>query len=232
MFVAHAIAREQAHNVEQQPLHDGQRHPDTRWEDAVRAKDSNEHIEDEEKRHQGVNEAAAILAKIKPPSVSKLAKYTKKPKGVFGSTAYYAKEAFVLLFMNAPKEDTLISTTAPSQPAKLARPLSKAVRLLEDAAKENDADAIYMLAELNFYGKSTHPINYEQAFERYKQLAELYGSIHAGIHVRDRIEPAGSGRPGKELAISHLRGGTGRHAFRDDSWISTPRWYIHTAQLR
>jgi SEL1 protein len=126
-----------------------------------------------------VNEAAAILAKIKPPSVSKLAKYTKKPKGVFGSTAYYAKEAFVLLFMNAPKEDTLISTTAPSQPAKLARPLSKAVRLLEDAARENDADAIYMLAELNFYGKSTHPINYEQAFERYKQLAELDGNSTA-----------------------------------------------------
>lgn len=126
-----------------------------------------------------MDEAAAILAKIKPPSVSKLAKYTKKPKGVFGTTAYYAKEAFVLLFMNAPKEDSLISTTAPTQPTKLAQPLSKAVRLLEDAARENDADAIYMLAELNFYGRSTHPVNYEQAFGRYKQLAELDGNSTA-----------------------------------------------------
>jgi SEL1 protein len=227
-------------------LNDGQRHPDTRWENAARAKASTEHIGDEDKRHEGVNEAAAILAKIKPPSVSKLAKYTKKPKGVFGTTAYYAKEAFVLLFMNAPKEDNLISTTAPTHSTKLAQPLSKAVQLLEDAAQEGDADAIYMLAELNFYGKSTHPVNYEQAFERYKQLAGLDGNSTAqymlGFMYATGLNPQVPADQAKSLLYHTFAAEQGdTHAemtlgYRHHAGIATPRncdeavhWYQRVA---
>lgn len=130
-----------------------------------------------------MDETIAILRKIKLPTVSKLAKYTQKPKGVLGTTAYYAKEAFVLLFMNTPQEEQLISTKTSTHSSKLAQPLSNAVRLLEDAAREDDADAIYMLADLNFYGNYTHPVNYEQAFKRYKQLADLDGNSTAQYMV-------------------------------------------------
>lgn len=185
IFIAHGIARETPHDVDhqQQPLQDSQRASESaHWDETAKAtgKDgSSEQSESEHARQGNVREAAAILRKIRPPTVSKLAKYTQKPKGVVGTTVYYAKEAFVLLFMNAPKNENLISTSSSQQPAKLAQPLSKAVRLLEDAANEDNADAIYLLAEMNFYGNWTHPIDYAQAFRRYKQLAALDGNSTA-----------------------------------------------------
>lgn len=226
---------------------DHQRHSDpSRWEDAAKAKSSDEHNEGEQKRHHAIDEATAILRKIKAPSVSKLARYTQKPKGVFGTTVYYAKEAFVLLFMNAPKEENLISTTTPTQSIKLAQPLSKAVRLLEDAAKEDDADAIFMLAELNFYGNYTHPVNYEEAFRRYKQLAELDGNSTAqymlGFIYATGLNPQIPADQAKSLLYHTLAAEQGNtHSemtlgYRHHAGISTPRncdeavhWYQRVA---
>ncbi|EME46387.1 hypothetical protein DOTSEDRAFT_51887 [Dothistroma septosporum NZE10] len=134
---------------------------------------------DDGKRTQSsaVSEATVILRKIKPPTVSSWTGWFKKPKGVLGSAAYYAKEAFVLLFMNSPKLTHLLTTSDTiDKPIKLGQPLSRAVKILEDAANNNDIDAIHLLADLNFYGNYSHPIDYDQAFKRYKQLADITGN--------------------------------------------------------
>ncbi|EMC98675.1 hypothetical protein BAUCODRAFT_377611 [Baudoinia panamericana UAMH 10762] len=125
-----------------------------------------------------VEEAIGMLRKVKPPISSKLARYTRKPKGFWGSSAYYAKEAFFLLFMNAPRQDKLL-TTSTSQTPKLIQPLSRAVKLLQDAAKDGDPDAVFLLAEMHFYGNFTHPTSYPKAFRYYKQLADLTGNSTA-----------------------------------------------------
>lgn len=65
------------------------------------------------------------------------------------------------------------------QHPRLGQPLSKAVSLLERAAKESNADAIYLLAELNFYGNYSHPRNYPEAFRRYHELASMNGNSSA-----------------------------------------------------
>jgi len=79
--------------------------------------------------------------------------------------------------MNGNSEQELL--TSNPQPKKLSQPLSKAVKLLEEAAAEKNPDAIFMLAELNFYGNFTHPRNYSESFRRYHELAMLNGNATA-----------------------------------------------------
>lgn len=81
--------------------------------------------------------------------------------------------------MNAPKQSNLLTTSTSHSAPKLGQPLSKAVKLLQDAAKEDDADALFLLAEMNFHGNFTHPVSYLQAFEYYKALADLDGNSTA-----------------------------------------------------
>jgi len=90
---------------------------------------------------------------------------------------YYSKEAFVLLFMNNPPKDDYLNPQ-PEAP-KLSKPLAQAVQLLETAADENEPDAMFLLAEMNFFGKYTHPRNYTKAFRRYLDLASLNGNSSA-----------------------------------------------------
>ncbi|KAF7190500.1 Protein sel-1-like 1 [Pseudocercospora fuligena] len=125
-----------------------------------------------------VGEAISLLRKVRPPTASKLARLVKKPKGVIGSAVYYAKEAFVLLFMNAPGQSQLLTTTKET-PTKLGQPLSKAVKILQTAANDDDPDALFLLAEINFHGNYSHPIDYDEAFKRYKQLADMNGNSTA-----------------------------------------------------
>lgn len=67
----------------------------------------------------------------------------------------------------------------PTGPRTLNRDLTHAIELLRDAADEDNPDAIFLLAEMNFYGNFTHPRNYTEAFARYHQLAELTGNSSA-----------------------------------------------------
>ncbi|KAI5358228.1 putative tetratricopeptide-like helical domain superfamily [Septoria linicola] len=140
----------------------------------------------QEQQHElrsDVVEAISLLRKVKPQAGSKLRRFVSKPKGIFGNAVYYAKEAFVLLFMNAPKHTTLTTSATQDQSTKLVQPLSRAVKLLEEAANDNDPDAIYLLAELNFHGNHSHPVNYDAAFTRYKQLSDLTGNSTAQYMV-------------------------------------------------
>ena len=97
-----------------------------------------------------------------------------------GASIYYAKEAFALLFTNGPKEDYIDTQL---EERKLTQPLAKAVTLLEQAAKQNNSDALFLLAEMNFYGNFTHPRNYKEAFQRYTKLADLTGNDTAQYMV-------------------------------------------------
>ncbi|KAK5121164.1 hypothetical protein LTR85_005648 [Meristemomyces frigidus] len=181
LFLASSTAREapQQDVTEQQPLTpDSQSASESaHWEGAGRKADDG-YAQEQNELADIVKEATAMLRKVKAPVASKLARYTSKPKGFLGSSAYYAKEAFVLLFMNAPKQSNLLTTSSTSAP-KLGQPLSKAVKLLQDAAKEGSPDAIFLLAEMNFHGNFTHPVSHPQAFNYYKQLADLDGNSTA-----------------------------------------------------
>lgn len=132
-----------------------------------------------EQLHGKAHQARELLREIKPPSESKLASLVRKPQGVLGSLIYYAKEAFVLLFMTSPAKESVFTTTSTADSAKLSQPLSHAVKLLEEASEEGDPTAMFLLAEMNFHGNHTHPIDYDEAFRRYKQLADLNGNSTA-----------------------------------------------------
>lgn len=86
-----------------------------------------------------------------------------------------------MLFMNGPPQPQLLTTAPSSQ--KLSTPLGDAVKLLKAAAAEQNSDAIFTLAEMNFYGNYSHPRNYTEAFARYQQLAVLDGNATAQYMV-------------------------------------------------
>ncbi|KAH8728483.1 hypothetical protein GQ44DRAFT_702379 [Phaeosphaeriaceae sp. PMI808] len=182
--------------------------------------------------HQGeiaFNEAMALLKKIKPPAAPWW-NFDKK-SGILGSGAYYAKEIFVLLFMNAPPQQELL--TSSSQPRKLGQSLSQAVKLLEEAAAQKNPDALFTLAELNFYGNFTHPRSYSEAFRRYHELATLDGNASAQ-HMVGFMYATGIGGAVKQdqarAMLYHTLAAENGHvrsemtiAYRHSAGISTPR---------
>ncbi|KAF2139965.1 uncharacterized protein K452DRAFT_289344 [Aplosporella prunicola CBS 121167] len=188
------------------------------------------------------DQATALLHKIKP-STSRLASFNK-PVGALGSTAYYAKELFFLLFMNSPPEPELLPSE--EQPKKLSQPLAEAVRLLETAATQNNTDAIFLLAEMNFYGNYTYPRDYRQALRRYQELTTLDGNSTAQ-HMLGFMHATGIGGAVKQdqakAMLYHTfaaEGGNIRSqmttAYRHHTGIATPRdceeavyWYKQVA---
>ncbi|KAL9129977.1 MAG: hypothetical protein Q9217_001735 [Psora testacea] len=120
-----------------------------------------------------VSEALRVLQPLQP--IRNHGASYDKASGLVGTTLYYAKEAFFLLFMNGPPDEDFLST----RPRKLSKPLSQAVKLLETAANQREPDAIFLLAEMNFFGNYTHPRNYSEAFRRYHELASLNGNSSA-----------------------------------------------------
>lgn len=119
-------------------------------------------------------DATRLLHKIRPAASPW---WNFKKSGVFGTSAYYAKELFFLLFMNAPPQQDLLTDNP--QPKKLGHPLADAVKLLEEAAAGGSPDAIFTLAEMSFYGNYSYPRNYGEAFRRYHELAMLNGNASA-----------------------------------------------------
>ncbi|KAL1952933.1 hypothetical protein VTO42DRAFT_3936 [Malbranchea cinnamomea] len=101
----------------------------------------------------------------------------ERPSGFLGHAQYYAKQLFYILFMNAPSPES--RTTDLSQTNKLNPQLREAVQLLEGAADDNNPDALFLLAEMNFYGNYTNPRNYSKAFNYYQSLASLTGNSTA-----------------------------------------------------
>ncbi|KAL1302810.1 hypothetical protein AAFC00_003148 [Neodothiora populina] len=231
--------------ADQQVLSQGERASDaaqgSHWEDGYAEYRAGE--EGAGKSQAAVQEATAILRKIKPPT-SRLSRLSK-PTGIIGSSIHYAKELFVLLFMNGPPQPDLLTTS--SQPQKLSPALSNAVHLLTDAADSyHDPDAIWLLAEMNFYGNYTHPRDYKHAFKRYSQLASLAGNSSAqymlGFMYATGIGNAVEQNQAKALLYHSFaaEGGDIRSqmtlAYRHHTGIGTPRncdeavhWYRQVA---
>ncbi|KAL2350023.1 hypothetical protein BJ546DRAFT_546762 [Cryomyces antarcticus] len=120
-----------------------------------------------------VAEAVTILTRLEP-SGKRQARFSR-PSGIIGTGTYYAYKLFSLLFLNVPKDVASLK----SKQQKLSRPMLKAVKLLETAANDNNTDAMFMLAEMNFYGNYTYPRDYVEAFRRYNDLAMLDGNSSA-----------------------------------------------------
>jgi SEL1 protein len=222
----HAHAQQKPLGRDVQPSGSPQRNEDTAWISSWGS------FEEDGNLHQGsaaYDEAVSLLSQVKPPAVPWW--NFDKSSGVLGASAYYAKELFVLLFMNAPPQQELFTTNP--QPQKLSPPLSHAVKLLEDAAAQKMPDAIFTLAEMNFYGNYTHPRNYTEAFRRYHQLATLNGNASAQHMVGFMYATGIGGAVKQDQARAMLyhtlaaEGGDVRSemtvAYHHSSGISTPR---------
>lgn len=57
--------------------------------------------------------------------------------------------------------------------------LLHATHLLKESAAQNNSDALYILAEMNFYGNYSHPRDFGAAFNYYHTLASLNGNASA-----------------------------------------------------
>ena len=89
-----------------------------------------------------------------------------------GTLLQFALKALPTLRLSAPPPD-------PSSKNALSGKLLHATKLLEDSARQNNSDALYILAEMNFYGNFSHPRNLPAAFDYYHQLALLDGNSSA-----------------------------------------------------
>jgi SEL1 protein len=84
-------------------------------------------------------------------------------------------------FLYKPPE--ILSQGGAINGAKISPPLHSAVELLRVAASEGNPNAIYTLADLNFFGNYSYPRNFTEAFRRYNQLAALNGNSSAQFMV-------------------------------------------------
>jgi SEL1 protein len=114
-----------------------------------------------------VDTALAELRKLHQP----LHHRARKQHGVVGALLHFAIKALPTLRLTAPVPES--SKNAPSGK------LLQATRLLEESAQQNNSDARYILAEMNFYGNFSYPRNFSAAFDHYHQLALLNGNSSA-----------------------------------------------------
>ncbi|CEN62865.1 Putative Extracellular protein SEL-1 [Aspergillus calidoustus] len=116
-----------------------------------------------------VERALNILREAKIP----IAHTSEKPSGFIGHTWHYAQEAFRILFMNGPP-------SSGASRRKIHPSIGKAVDELTIAAVEDQSpDAMFLLAEMNFYGNFSHPQDFKQAFRWYEKLASWNGNSTA-----------------------------------------------------
>jgi SEL1 protein len=161
----------------------------------------------------------------------------EKPSGLTSTLFYYLKWAFQLLFMNGPPNE---HAENPQTSQQLNNPLTRAVYLLETAAAMHNPDALFLLAEMDFYGNFTHPRNYVASFKYYSDLALLKGNSSAqhmvGFMYATGIGGAVERDQGKALlyhTYAALGGNTRSEmtvAFRHHTGIGTPRSCDDAAQ--
>lgn len=94
-----------------------------------------------------------------------------RPSGLPATLWHYSKVAFRTLFMTPTR-------AAGNENIRLSPKLQKAVDGLEQAA-DVDADALFLLAEMNFYGNFSHLRRPKDALELYHELADRDGNATA-----------------------------------------------------
>ncbi|OCT49892.1 putative ubiquitin-protein ligase Sel1/Ubx2 [Cladophialophora carrionii] len=95
-----------------------------------------------------------------------------QPTGLLPTAWHYARIIFRALFMNTPNRDD-------HEGPKVNGDLKRAVDTLRTASSFDDPDAIYLLAEMNFYGNFSHPRDFHAAKYWYGRLADLDGNATA-----------------------------------------------------
>ncbi|KAI0396502.1 hypothetical protein F5Y17DRAFT_419338 [Xylariaceae sp. FL0594] len=119
-----------------------------------------------------VNEAMAELRKIKQPTHRR----PKKQTGFFTTVFQYVLKAL----------PSMRATSAPGHEHAapvVTGPLLDGVRLLQQAADQNNTDALYLLGQFNFYGNYSYPRNFKAAFDYYYRLASQTGNSSAQYMV-------------------------------------------------
>ncbi|CAL3973681.1 hypothetical protein PZA11_005845 [Diplocarpon coronariae] len=99
---------------------------------------------------------------------------SRKSSGIMGAAGQYLSKLMPRLSIQGPASEGSVEGHR-----ELPGPVAEAVRLLEEAAQVNNPDAIFLLAEMNFYGNFSAPTDYSEAFRRYHQLASLTGNSSA-----------------------------------------------------
>ncbi|KAL3423511.1 ubiquitin-protein ligase sel1 [Phlyctema vagabunda] len=183
-----------------------------------------------------VDQALAILHKY-DRSISKRA--SRKPTGLLGNAAQWLSLLIPQLSIQGPA-----SEGKDGDKKQLKGPLADGVRLLEQAAEVENPDALFVLAQMNFYGNFTHPKDISEAFKRYQQLASLDGNSSAqhmlgfmyatgigGVVERDQAKAllyhtfaaqGGNARSEMTLAFRHHSGiGMGRSCDDAITWYKS-----------
>ncbi|CAD6445418.1 27f8a0ef-c465-4a98-83bd-248810f2d51e [Sclerotinia trifoliorum] len=152
---------------------------------------------------------------------------TSNPSGIVKTLTQYVVASLPRLVQGPPPDGKIPAHhQAPG-------PVAEAVQLLEQAAHVNNSDAIYLLAQINFYGNYSYPKDYSEAFRRYHQLASLDGNSSAQHMVGFMYATGIGGAVEQDQAKSLLyhtfaaEGGNTRSAmtlaFRHHSGIGVPR---------
>lgn len=97
------------------------------------------------------------------------------PTGMLDLAWHYTRLVFRTLFMNAPTRQD----NEDGNSAQFKSDLKQGVETLKTAAQFDDQDAIFLLAEMNFYGNFSYPRNMSEALNWYKRLADLDGNSTA-----------------------------------------------------
>ena len=145
---------------------------------------------------------------------------------MLSTAVYYGRQTFRLLFLNGPKTGKI--------EAKLNPEVAAAVAVLKLAvAEERDPDALFLLAEMNFYGNFSHPRDLKAAFEWYHELAWLDGNNTAqnmvGFMYATGIGGAVERDQAKAMMYHEFAAETGNTrsemtlAYRYHSGIGTPK---------
>src|SRR3569833_1815880 len=70
-----------------------------------------------------------------------------------------------------------IRAPPPESPNRaISGPLLEAVKLLQQSSARNNSDALYLLAQMNFYGNFSHPKDFRTAFDYFHRLADQKGN--------------------------------------------------------
>jgi SEL1 protein len=117
--------------------------------------------------------------------------------------------------------------------AGMSGPLLDAVDLLKQAARQNNSDALYALAEMSFFGNYSYPRDLKASFQYYQQLADLHGNT-TGQYMVGLFYSTGLGdavRKDQARALLYytfaaIRGHTKAEmavGYRHHSGVATPR---------
>ncbi|KAI5785897.1 hypothetical protein EDC01DRAFT_661887 [Geopyxis carbonaria] len=173
-----------------------------------------------------VGEARAILRSLNAaPSTSQ----QSVSKGLVSTLWFFTKQ---MLLWHTPEslEEPAVKPVGGAH----GRKLRTAVEKLEGArGLTKNEDAIFLLAEMNFYGNWSHPRDYKTAFTRYKELADLNGNSTAQNMVGFMYATGVGGGVERDQAkallyhtFAALNGNTRSEmtiAFRHYTGIGTPR---------